>query len=295
MRPSTSSTGMRPSTSVGSLRLTPSQMSLHTYGYNGFAGEKTTVSSLWKDKKMMRSSSSATGFMPMTSTNSFSNNLNSSQRRGRPMAPPGTPSFQQLPASSSQKFDQITAWLARQDSNKALMIASRPTLSRPSTVGEGMMRMPQAAAPPTPPQFAAPVVPQRDLAAERQKLRSTQFVKGASEALNSRFSDMFKAFQYVDLDRSGTLNKAELTRAIEMWNLPVDESKLDDLIAACDADGDGNVDYKEFVDVLARDTVAPAAMGKRDMQAMQAMGAADVDPAFLGHAGKVKHAYAKAA
>jgi len=158
-----------------------------------------------------------------------------------------------------------------------------------------MMRMPQAAAPPTPPQFAAPVVPQRDLAAERQKLRSTQFVKGASEALNSRFSDMFKAFQYVDLDRSGTLNKAELQRAIEMWNLPVDESKLDDLIAACDADGDGNVDYKEFVDVLARDTVAPAAMGKRDMQAMQAMGAADVDPAFLGHAGKVKHAYAKAA
>ena len=129
-------------------------------------------------------------------------------------------------------------------------------------------------------------------AVDRQKLRSTQFVKGASEALNSRFSDMFKAFQYVDLDRSGTLNKAELTRAIEMWNLPVDSDQLDDLIAACDADGDGNVDYKEFVDVLARDTVAPAAMGKRDMQAMQAMGAADVDPTFLGHGAKVKHAYA---
>jgi len=140
-------------------------------------------------------------------------------------------------------------------------------------------------------QQAAPTAPARQ-AADRQKLRSTQFVKGASEALNSRFSDMFKAFQFVDLDRSGTLNKAELTRAIEMWNLPVDSDQLDDLIAACDADGDGNVDYKEFVDVLARDTVAPAAMGKRDMQAMQAMGAADVDPTFLGHGAKVKHAYA---
>ena len=32
------------------------------------------------------------------------------------------------------------------------------------------------------------------------------------------------------------------------------------------------VDYKEFVDVLARDTVAPAAMGKRDMQSLEAMG-----------------------
>jgi len=28
------------------------------------------------------------------------------------------------------------------------------------------------------------------------------------------------------------------------------------------------------------------------MQAMQAMGAADVDPTFLGHGAKVKHAYA---
>jgi hypothetical protein len=37
-------------------------------------------------------------------------------------------------------------------------------------------------------------------------------------------------------------------------------------------DGDGEVDYKEFVDVLARDTVAPAAMGKRDMQSKEAMG-----------------------
>ena len=32
------------------------------------------------------------------------------------------------------------------------------------------------------------------------------------------------------------------------------------------------VDYKEFVDVLARDTVAPAAMGKRGMQSKEAMG-----------------------
>merc|ERR1711871_1664004 len=34
---------------------------------------------------------------------------------------------------------------------------------------------------------------------------------------------------------------------------------------------------------LARDTVANAAMGKRGMQAKDAMGVVDLDPEFLGH------------
>jgi hypothetical protein len=52
------------------------------------------------------------------------------------------------------------------------------------------------------------------------------------------------------------------------------------------------VDYKEFVDVLARDTVAPAALGKRDMQAKEAMGVESLDKAFLGHGNSVKNARA---
>ena len=99
---------------------------------------------------------------------------------------------------------------------------------------------------------------------------------------------MFKAFQYVDLDRSGTLDKKEIARALDLWNIPIDDAKLDELIEACDVDGDGQVDYKEFVDVLARDTVAPAAMGKRDMQAKEAMGVESLDKAFLGHSSVAK-------
>ena len=109
-------------------------------------------------------------------------------------------------------------------------------------------------------------------AERRAQLKKGSFVQSASTALNSRFSDMFKAFQYVDLDRSGTLDKKEVRRALDLWNIPISDDKLDELIEACDHDGDGQVDYKEFVDVLARDTVAPAAMGKRDMQAKEAMG-----------------------
>ena len=55
-----------------------------------------------------------------------------------------------------------------------------------------------------------------------------------------------------------------------------------------DEDGDG-ISYEEFVDHLARGTVAPAAMGKRGMQAKEAMGVADLDPAFLGHNKKIAH------
>ena len=94
----------------------------------------------------------------------------------------------------------------------------------------------------------------------------------AEEAINARFTDMKKAFRFVDTDNSGTLNKQEIKRAMDMWNIPIDDSSLNDLIAACDADGDGNVVYNEFVDVLARDTVAPAALGKRGMQSKEAMG-----------------------
>ena len=122
-------------------------------------------------------------------------------------------------------------------------------------------------------------------AAQRQKLKSSSFVKGASEALNSRFSDMFKAFQYVDLDRSGRLSRSEIKRALDMWNVPLSDDNLDLLLGDCDQDGDGGVSYEEFVDKLARGTVAPAAMGKRGMQSKEAMGvdAQEMLAKQLGH------------
>jgi hypothetical protein len=68
----------------------------------------------------------------------------------------------------------------------------------------------------------------------RQRLRSSTFVRQASDAMNSRFTDMFKAFQYVDLDRSGKLNESELRRALDLWNVPIEAEKLAELITACD-------------------------------------------------------------
>jgi len=122
-----------------------------------------------------------------------------------------------------------------------------------------------AAAPPPPKKMSA-----EDDFQRRQKLKG--LLSMAEEGLNSRFSDMYKAFQSIDLDRSGRLSKKEISRALDLWNVPISDDDLDFLLADCDQDGDGGVSYTEFVDKLARGTVAPAAMGKRGMQSKEAMG-----------------------
>jgi len=118
-----------------------------------------------------------------------------------------------------------------------------------------------------------------------------QLVKKTTDAIASRFSNMRKAFEYVDLDRSGTLDEKELLRAIDMWNIPIDAATIQSLMAACDSNGDGRINYAEFVDALARDTVAPAAMGKRGMQSKEAMGvdAYELMDQQLGHGGVPKN------
>jgi len=120
------------------------------------------------------------------------------------------------------------------------------------------------------------------------KKQTAKTVGAAVSAVNSHFSNMFKAFQSIDKDNSGSIGRDELHVALKMWNVSLSAEEMDALWTRCDADNSGEIDYKEFVDTLARDTVAPAAMGKRDMQAKEAMGVADLDPEFLGHK-KVKN------
>jgi hypothetical protein len=117
--------------------------------------------------------------------------------------------------------------------------------------------------------------PQKQLTHE-QKFQQEKELKGlmsmAEAGLNSRFKDMYKAFQYLDLDRSGRLSRDELKRGMDMWNIPIDDRQLDLIMGDCDQDDDGGVSYEEFVDKLARETVSIAAMGKRGMQSKEAMG-----------------------
>ena len=104
------------------------------------------------------------------------------------------------------------------------------------------------------------------------KSERSKFKGSAQDAVASRFSNIRKAFQAVDVDNSGKIGRNEIKRALHLWGVPHDEEKLDMLMAEMDEDGDGTVSYDEFVDHLARDTVAPAAMGKRGMLSKDAMG-----------------------
>ena len=69
-----------------------------------------------------------------------------------------------------------------------------------------------------------------------------------------------KAFADIDRDGSGRLSRDELEDALKRWKVPLEGNKLDELVTACDADGDGNISYPEFVDGLARDLVAPTSI-----------------------------------
>lgn len=94
----------------------------------------------------------------------------------------------------------------------------------------------------------------------------------AENAVNCRFANMFRAFQRIDLDRSGTIDEQEFIRAFQDWGVNLPDATLAGLFRMCDHDGNGDISYEEFVDGLARDTVAPAAMGKRNKQSEEAMG-----------------------
>lgn len=72
-------------------------------------------------------------------------------------------------------------------------------------------------------------------------------------ALCLRFGNMIRAFQYADVNGDGRLDENEIRRALHLWNVDLTEDKMQAVIDACDADGDGGIDYKEFVKVLARE------------------------------------------
>jgi len=74
-----------------------------------------------------------------------------------------------------------------------------------------------------------------------QKLEA-EALEEAREGLNTRFANMRKAFRFVDVDNSGTVNRAELVRALELWNVPMSKSKVDQLWIACDVNGNGEIE-----------------------------------------------------
>ena len=90
-------------------------------------------------------------------------------------------------------------------------------------------------------------------------MRSNE-VKKVEQAIAERFKSMANAFKFMDIDQSGTLTENEIRRALNMWKIDMDTRTLRELMAQCDQDASGAVDYNEFVDVLARNTAGSATL-----------------------------------
>lgn len=79
-------------------------------------------------------------------------------------------------------------------------------------------------------------------------------VATARHQISSRFIEMHQAFQHFDLDNSGKLERPEIARMCASCNIKA-PADIDALMRYCDLNGDDVLDYREFVDAFAQDTV----------------------------------------
>ena len=65
------------------------------------------------------------------------------------------------------------------------------------------------------------------------------------------FDTMKQAFQAVDRDCSGTVERGELAKVFESFHVGHSEADLEDLFAEYDKNGDGVFTYGEFVKIMS--------------------------------------------
>ena len=52
---------------------------------------------------------------------------------------------------------------------------------------------------------------------------SMKTVSLMSDKIADHFKDIKKAFKYVDVNGDGVLNRQEIERAMDLWNIPIDK------------------------------------------------------------------------
>ena len=74
--------------------------------------------------------------------------------------------------------------------------------------------------------------------------------------METRFSEMRRAFRLIDEDSSGSCSRTELKFMLNaMFNLTIPEHVLDRLIDMADFDGDGEINFAEFARIMTCDNV----------------------------------------
>ena len=77
-------------------------------------------------------------------------------------------------------------------------------------------------------------------------------IPGAEDFTLSSLTKVKQAFENIDRDRSGSVSADELGRMCGILKLEMTESELMEVIAEVDEDGDGEINFKEYLDVIQR-------------------------------------------
>jgi calmodulin len=67
-----------------------------------------------------------------------------------------------------------------------------------------------------------------------------------------RLKDYRDAFEMFDKDKDGTITAKELANVMRSLNQDPSEQELQDMIAEVDVDGNGRIDFEEFVSLMNR-------------------------------------------
>ena len=65
-------------------------------------------------------------------------------------------------------------------------------------------------------------------------------------------TEIKEIFDFFDKDRNGTIDAIELTKCLKCLGETVSDDEVIDMIAAMDCDGDGTIDYPEFLNEMKK-------------------------------------------
>ena len=79
----------------------------------------------------------------------------------------------------------------------------------------------------------------------------TEFIAGCLQSYDYvKESNLKHAFAYFDKDNSGTISKEELKECLSSDELLIEDEDIEKIIAEVDLDKDGQIDYKEFIQMM---------------------------------------------